>query len=103
MHEVQNFSMYLKASLFYHYSQVSILPNHIFHGYLGSDAAELSGMGVAFGNGRKTRYKEGPKNGTSESGRSQEPWSYLNEFIAMLCKIVQKAKMNYVRRISMRW
>lgn len=71
--------LYLKPSLstiaakFPFYGSFFILEQD----YFGSDAAGLSGTGVVVGNGRRTRYKAGPKNGTNENGRSQEPLSYL--------------------------
>jgi hypothetical protein len=34
-------------------------------------------MGIVDSDGLRTRYKAGPKNGTSDRGRSQEPLSNL--------------------------
>lgn len=45
--------------------------------HLGSDVVGPSEMDIDDSDGRRTMYKAGPKNGTRDRGRSQEPLSNL--------------------------
>lgn len=56
---------------------LDIKPDGEFQIYSCSDEALPTETDISESDGRKKRYNAGPKNGTKDTGRSQEPLSYL--------------------------